>query len=89
MAPDKDFQPDISTAATFLQGRTALDGANQVVWLDFEMLDFEPSPTTVGLKCSLPGVRKLVHTCLKALGSFGDQPASVLLKMLESGGGAK
>ena len=82
MAPSKDFQPDIPTAARFLQARTALDGEKQLVLLDFEMLDFEPSPTSVSLKCSLADVRKLVHTCLKALESFGDQAASVLLKML-------
>lgn len=82
MAPNKDFQPDIPTSAHFLQARTALDGEKQLVLLDFEMLDFEPSPTSVSLKCSLADVRKLVHTCLKALESFGDQPAAVLLKML-------
>ena len=82
MALNKDFQPDIPTAAHFLQARSALDGEKQLVLLDFEMLDFEPSPTSVSLKCSLADVRKLVHTCLKSLESFGDQPAAVLLKML-------
>jgi hypothetical protein len=85
MVANKHFQPDIPTAAHFLQARTALDGCEEVVLLDFEMLDFEPSPTTVGLKCSLADVRKLVHTCLMALESFGDQPASVLLKVLHQG----
>ena len=81
MAADKSFQPDIPTRADFLQARTALDGGKQVVLLDFQMSDFE-SPTTVGLKCSLDDVAKLVRTCLKALDSFGDLPASVLLKVL-------
>jgi hypothetical protein len=85
MAANKNFQPDIPTVAHFLQARTALDSGHEVVLLDFEMLDFEPSPTTVGLKCSLADVHKLVHTCLKALDSFGDQPASVLLKVLNQG----
>jgi hypothetical protein len=85
MAASKEFQPDIPTASRFLQARAALDGDGEVVFLDFEMLDFEPSPTTLGLKCSLADVRKLVHTCLKALDSFGDQPASVLLKVLNQG----
>ena len=86
MKADKHFQPDIATSATFLQVRTALSGGEEAVLLDFEMRDFEPSPTTVGLKCSLADVRKLVHSCLKALESFGDQPASVLLKVLNQGG---
>ena len=81
----ENFQPDIPTAAHFLQARTALSGGKKMVYLDFEMLDFEP-PTTVDLKCSLTDVRKLVHTCLAALESFGDQPASVLLKVLNQGG---
>jgi hypothetical protein len=41
----------------------------------------------MGMKCSLNDVRKLVHTCLAALKSFGDQPASVLLKVLKQGKG--
>jgi hypothetical protein len=86
MVASKDFQPDIPTAAQFLQARTALDGGEKVVILDFKMLDFD-SPTTVGMKCPLDNVRKLVHTCLKALESFGDQPASVLLKVLKQSGG--
>jgi hypothetical protein len=53
-----------------------------MVILDFKVQDFEPSPTTVGLACSLDDIRKLVHTCLAALDTFGDQPAGVLLKML-------
>ena len=84
MVAEKGFQPDIPTSAKFLRARTAQDGVKQVVLLDFTMLDFE-TPTTVGLKCSLDNVRKLVHTCLKALDSFGDQPASVLLKVLNQG----
>ena len=86
MVPNRNFTPDIPTAAHFLQARTALDRCKEVVLLDFEMLDCEPTPTTVGLKCSLADVRKLVHTCLKALESFGDQPAHVLLKVLNQGG---
>jgi len=82
MAPKTDFQPDIPTAANFLQARTALAGGKELVILDFEMLDFDPSPTTVGMKCSLDNVRKLVRTCLQALESFGDHPASVLLEVL-------
>ena len=86
MVAKKNFQPDIPTAAHFLQARTALVNGDKVVILDFKMLDFDPSPTTVGLKCPLDNVRKLVHTCLKALESFGDQPASVLLKVLKQSG---
>ncbi len=84
MAADINFQPDIKTNANFLQARASLDGDDrqEIVLLDFEMLDFDPSPTTVSLKCSLDNVRKLVHTCLKALESFGDQPSHVLLKVL-------
>ena len=51
------------------------------------MVDFDPSPTSVGMKCSLDDVRKLMHTCLAALKSFGNQPASVLLKVLNQGKG--
>jgi hypothetical protein len=82
---NKEFEPDIQTTAKFLQARTALQGGaggEPTVILDFKMLDFEPSPTTVGLTCSLDDIRKLVHTCLAALDSFGDQPAGVLLKTL-------
>lgn len=79
----KDFEPDIDTTANFLQARTALVDGREVVLLDFEMLDFEPSPTTVAMRCSLDNIRKLAHTCLKALESFGDQPAAVLLKVLD------
>ena len=81
---DIDFKPDIPTNARFLQARTALaeDGQETII-LDFEMSDFE-TPTTVGLACSLKDARKLVHTCLAALASFGDQPASVLLEILKS-----
>ena len=86
MAANKDFEPDIETAAHFLQVRTALEGRKKLVLLDFEMLDFDPSPTTVGLKCSLAEVRAVVHSCLAALESFGDQPASVLLKVLNQRG---
>jgi hypothetical protein len=85
MVAEKGFQPDIPTSANFLRARTALDGGNKVVLLDFKMLDFD-TPTTVALKCSLTDVRKLVHSCLAALDSFGDQPASVLLKVLKQGG---
>jgi hypothetical protein len=82
---DKNFKPDIETGAQFLQARTALQVAENgepKTILDFNMMDFEPSPTTVGLACSLDDIHKLVHTCLVALGSFGDQPAGVLLKTL-------
>ena len=82
MIANKDFEPDIPTAAHFLQARAGLDGEEEFAFLDFEMLDCEPSPTTVGLKCSLDDLRKLVHTSLAVLDFFGDQPASVLLKML-------
>lgn len=82
MASGKKFEPAFTTTANFLQARTALVENEKVVILAFEMLDFEPSPTTAGLTCSLDNVRKLVHTCLKSLESFGDQPASVLLKVL-------
>lgn len=85
MKANKNFEPDIETAADFLHARTALQGDRHdkpVVILDFSMLDFEPSPTTVGLVCSLDDTRKLVRTCLVALESFGDQPASVLMKIL-------
>jgi hypothetical protein len=85
MAANRDFQPEIQTKANFLQARTAIDAdGEQVVLLDYEMLEFDPSPVTVGMKCSLEDIRKLVHTCLAALDSFGDQPASVLLKVLNS-----
>ncbi len=82
MTADINFKPDFETAAEFLQVRTALINKEKTVILDFKMLDFDPSPTTAGLQCSLDNTRKLVHTCLKALANFGDQPASVLLKML-------
>lgn len=63
MAPDRKFQSDIPpTAANFLQARAALDGAKQLVFLDFEMLEFEPPSTTMTIKCTLADVRKLVHT---------------------------
>jgi hypothetical protein len=50
------------------------------------MLDFDPSPSTVGLKCSLNDRRQVVHAGLKALEFFGDQQAAVLVKMLERTG---
>jgi hypothetical protein len=84
MAPNLDFQPDFTTAARFFQARTGLERRRAFILLDFEMLDFEPSPTTVSLQCSLDQVRKLVHTCLAALASFGDEPASAFLKMLKN-----
>jgi hypothetical protein len=83
MASDSIPPMDITTAARFLRARTGLDGADEVVLLDFAMLDFDPSPKTVGLKCSLNDLRQLAHAGLKALAFFGDQPATVLLKMLE------
>jgi hypothetical protein len=83
MVADSNFEPDITTSAIFLQARTAIDGeGEQAVLPDFEMLDFRSSPTTVGLRCSIKNVQKVVHSCLRALESFGDQPASVLLKVL-------
>lgn len=82
MVAEKNFRPDISATAHFRQARTALDQGDAVVLLDFEVVDLEPAPTTVGLKCSLDDIRKLVHTCLAALESLGDQPASVLLDLL-------
>ena len=85
MAANKNFVPDIQTNARFLQARSALEASGSKVLLDFEMLDFESGPTTVGLACGLDDIRKLVHTCLKALDSFGDQPAGVLLKALGQG----
>jgi hypothetical protein len=88
LAANKDFEPDITTDAEFLHARTALVDGEEVVLLDFNMLDFD-TPTTVGMRCSLAHVRKLVHTCLKALDSFGDQPAHVLLKVLNQGNGGK
>src|SRR5262249_42026241 len=71
--PDRDMAPfgsdtDNTTAANFLQARASLgEEGKEAVLLDFEMLNFDPSPTTVGLRCSLDNVRKLVHTCLEAL----------------------
>jgi hypothetical protein len=80
-------EPDFTTVAHFLKARTGLDGPKEVIILDFEMVDFDPPLTSMGMKCSLNDVRKLVHTCLAALKSFGDQPASVLLKVLKQGKG--
>lgn len=82
MAAKKKFKADIETAAEFLQARagTLIGGEDRVVF-DFNMLDFE-TPTTVGLNCSVKHAQKLVHTTLAALASLGDQPASVLLKVL-------
>jgi hypothetical protein len=82
MPPDKEFQPDLTTAARFYQARTAVNRGEVVVLLDFTLLDCEPSPTTAALECSLDDTRKLIHTCLAALASCGDQHASVLLKVL-------
>jgi hypothetical protein len=82
MAANKNFTPDIQTSANFLQARTALDEQKEVVILDFEMLDFEPSPTTVGMKCSVNNVGEIIHTCLIALESLGDQQAMALLQLL-------
>jgi hypothetical protein len=39
-----------------LPAGSALDGGMPKIFLDFEMLTFEPSPTTVGLKFSLANV---------------------------------
>jgi hypothetical protein len=78
-------EPDFTTVAHFLKARTGLDGPKEVIILDFEMVDFDPPLTSMGMKCSLDDVRKLVHTCLAALKSFGDQPASMLLKVLKQG----
>ena len=78
-------EPDFTTVAHFLKARTGLDGPKEFIILDFEMVDFDPPLTSMGMKCSLDAVRKLVHTCLAALKSFGDQPASVLLKVLKQG----
>jgi hypothetical protein len=85
MANRKDFEPDFTTPATFLLAQTALAEGETVIRLNFEMADFDPPLTTMGLSCSLDNIRKLVHTCLAALDSVGDQPASVLLKMLNKG----
>src|SRR5262245_18042849 len=49
MAADPKFKSDIQTSAHFLQARAALVDGEPTVILDFEMLDFEPSPTSVGL----------------------------------------
>jgi len=85
MAAKKTLQPDISTRARVLQVRAGMDADKQkpFVRIDLEMLDSEPSPTTISLKCTLDDVRKLVHNCLKALDFFGDQPASVMLRVLK------
>jgi hypothetical protein len=85
MAPDKHFEPDITSTARFYQARTTMGGNGDwpAVLLDFTLLDVEPSGFTVGLRCSLDEVRKLVHPCLAALNSLEDQPASVLLQVLE------
>jgi hypothetical protein len=82
MVANKNFEPDIPTSANFLQARTVLHEGEVHVYLDFKMLDFEPPFTTMGIRCSLDDVRSLVHTCLLALESAGDQPASVLLDVL-------
>ena len=85
MAGKPHSEPDFTTVAHFLKARTGLDGPKEVIILDFEMVDFDPPLTSMGMKCSLNDVRKLVHTCLAALKSFGDQPASQLLKVLKQG----
>ena len=51
--------------------------------LDFELLEFDPSPVSVTMQMSLDDVRGLIHTGLQALASLGDQPASVLLGVLD------
>ncbi len=79
----KDFEPDIETNADFLQARTALDGEDACIILDFRMLDFEPRTTTVGLVCGLHDVRRVASICLQALASFGDPTAAALLRMLD------
>ena len=81
-SPDQNFRANIESEARFLQARTALDGAREVVLLDFEISQPGAKSITIGLACPLKSVRTLVHTCLKALDSFGDQPAGVLLKVL-------
>jgi hypothetical protein len=78
-------EPDFTTVAHFLKARTGLGGRKPFIIFDFEMVDFDPPLTSMGMKCSLDNVRKLVHTCLAALESFGDQQASVQLKMLNQG----
>jgi hypothetical protein len=82
VAADKKFVPDFATPANFLQARTGIDPRGEFVYLDFEMADFDPPLTTMGIKLSLDSLRELVHTSLAALDFFGDQPASVLLEVL-------
>jgi hypothetical protein len=87
MAGNTRSEPDFTTVAHFLKAVTGLDKHKEFVRLDFEMVEFDPPLTTMGMKCSLDDVRKLVHTCLAALEFFGDQPAAVLLKVLNEGKG--
>jgi hypothetical protein len=51
MPPDPTFQPDLTTAALFAQGRTALDGGEEMVLLDFALLGSEPTPAAQKSYC--------------------------------------
>jgi hypothetical protein len=83
MTADRDFEPEVTITAEFIQARTAVDGDRPIVFLGFKLDECEPERITISLNCSISDMQSLIKTSLRALASFGDQPASVLLTMLD------